>query len=212
MDSVTRWSLQDRAGGMPSHAFLRLVETGLLPQPGSDGRWPASVTERLDAVLELGGRVRSLERRVLLLHTVGFHPDVEHRRAAAIDVVRRIRPAARKMKQVRMALDVLAARASLGNPVPPRPRTYALPLAHEHWETVLRMAGEELWQREWELAARYAQILPAILRAANVRPLVDLPEEEWIVLALIDQLLRHEVVRQHVPLSPPVNRFRGART
>jgi hypothetical protein len=191
---------------MPAHVFDRMLATGLLPAPDPDGTWPATEVARFDAVLALAPRARSLERRVLLLHLSGFLPSLAARRAAALSLVDTIRPAARKMARVRQELDALAERARLGGPRLRRPRTYALPLAREQWRVVLEAANDELWQAEWQLAARYASILASIAQAEGL-PDVDLPEEERLVLVLVTQLLRHPEVRRQVPLGEPVPRL-----
>jgi hypothetical protein len=207
---ITRWALRARSGNIPARVFARLIATGLVPPPDVDGLWPATTIGRLDAVMALAPQARSFERRVLLLHQAGYMPALAARRAAASSVVRTIRPGARKMTRVRRELDALADRASLGGPAPRRPRTYALPLAQEKWVEVLDGADDLTWQGEWEMAARYAEILPSVARAAGL-PAFAIPDEERIVLALVNLLLKHAEVRTLVPLGRPVSRFAVSR-
>ena len=67
-------------------------------------------------------------------------------------------------------------------------------------------ASRRPWQAEWEVAGRYAEILPSVARARGL-PQTEIPDEERIVLVLVNLLLRHEAVRALVPLPPPISRF-----
>lgn len=97
-------------------------------------------------------------------------------------------------------------RARLSGPSPRRPRTYALPLAQVNWVVVLDGADDVTWQAEGEMAARYAEILPSVARAAGL-PELELPDEERIILVLMNLLLKYHEIRALVPLGRAVSWF-----
>ena len=114
---VSQTALQERARRMPKRAFDRLVETGLLNPPGPDKRWPVTELDRIDKVMTLGHQARDLYRRVLLLPWEGpqYEVALDHRRQALEELLKGdLRPAARKMRSVRRALDALHRRTMRG--------------------------------------------------------------------------------------------------
>jgi hypothetical protein len=198
---------------MPRRTFDRLLETGLLNPPGPDGRWPASELGRIERVMELGRRgVRDLNRRVLLLPWEGpeFAVDLVHRRKATEELLKGdLRPAGRKMREVRRELDVLYRRtmAGLDWPAARKPRNYGMRLPQGLWWFTVQAADDPTLQGDYQLASFYAQILPNILRAEGIEPEIGVPPEERLAFILVNLLLRHPEPRRAVGLAPlPVRR------
>lgn len=213
VERVSQTALQERAGRIPKRAFDRLVETGLLNPAGKDGRWASSELDRIDRVMALGrDKARNLYRRVILLPWEGpeYVVDLKHRRRAVEELLASdLRPAARKMRQVRRELDVLYRRTmiGLGWPLPRKPRSYGLNLAHERWCFCVAAADDETLRREYQVASHYAQILPDVMRAEGIEPEVDAPPEERLAFVLVNLLLKYPEPRRAVGLPPlPVRR------
>lgn len=198
---------------MPRRTFDRLVETGLIDPPGTDGRWPSSELDRIGKVMELGRQgVRDLNRRVLLLPWEGpeFAVDLGHRRKATEELLKSdLRPAGRKMREVRRELDFLHRRtmAGLDWPAARKPRNYGMHLPQALWWRVVEAADDETLQGDYQLASFYAQILPDLLHADGVEPEIEVPPEERLAFILVNLLLRSPEPRRAVGLAPlPVRR------
>lgn len=205
---ISQTALQERAGRISKRAFDRLIETGLLNPAGEDGRWPESELDRIDTVMALGrDKARDLSRRVILLPWEGpeYTLGLLHRRRAVEELLSSdLRPAARKMREVRRELDILHRRTTvaLGWVSARKPRSYGLSIPHDRWSDIVAAANDEILQREYQVASYYAQILPDVMRAERLAPEVDVPAEERLAFVLVNLLLRYPGPRTAAGLDP----------
>lgn len=185
---------------MRADAFQRWIDYGVLPPPDGDGRWSPDIWPRVDAAITLTQDARTLARRAFRLQLLGFPFPPAAARRASLDVLRRIRPPSGKMTQVRREYDAFASRAR--GHTTRKQQSFRHPLSPDRWPEPLRVARDTVFQREFELAGRYAEMAPAVAREAGVKQALEIPYEERFVLLLVDQLLRDPFVRNKMELRP----------
>jgi hypothetical protein len=184
---------------MRAEAFQRWIDHGVLPPPDGDGRWSPDIWPRVDAAIALTKETRTLARRAFRLQLLGFPFPPAAARKASSEVLRRIRRPSGKMTQVRREYDAFARRArgltTRGH------QSFRHPLSPERWSEPLCLARDSVFQREFELAGRYARMAPDVAREAGVKQSLEIPYEERFVLLLVDQLLRDPFVRNKMKLQ-----------
>jgi len=211
----SEWGLREAAAevGYPVNhkQFHAYCEAGLLPTPDEvSRRWSAKDLERLVQIRELGARVRSLPRRVLLLRRnfLDFPVPGEKLRAAMLAVVPIIRSPKRKMSRVHRAIVWWEQQSTPfpGSPVRPLPQRPPHP---DEWELLLRTADFE----------RFAGRIPVIYYAAGTvlpfftsgteHALDDIPFEEQLILWVVRELAEVRAQQRWADrlTAPPVPRL-----
>ena len=195
--TLTEWALRDRAAeaGFPvsGEQFRDYRAWGLLPEPDGDGRWSEETSARLIRIRELGGSVRQMPRRVILLRCEGFPVPADNLRDAMGAVARTIPTPARSMKQV------LRVRRRTGEPAAPAPsqrqaRAAWKPPPPGQWPDILRRATRE----DIETRAGLWCYLTAVLRSP---PFTDdavrsIPLEEVLTMLAIQDIAARSIENQ----------------
>lgn len=183
----SRSGLARRFGDMPNRNFDRYVATGLIGPPGHDGRWDDAAILRMEAAQRLAKEAPNLERRVLLMSMEGFPVGSPQLREAVAAVLERIRPAARKMREVRRELFELARRTAWTvDQAPRRPRSFGFPRPPAGWPGLIRATDDETFELHYPTASTYAQFLLGRLPGFNAG--VEVPREERLALVLVNLL------------------------
>jgi hypothetical protein len=191
MTTLSKTAVQEAIGKMPAKAWDQWIAFGLVPPPGPDGRWIAEgLHERIKEAKRLEAEARALPRRALLLQRNGFRVESAARRRAVIEVLRRVRPAARKMRRVRYELHELATRASQSMP-PRRPRSYGIGLPKADWVRAVQATSGESFEETYAVAARWAEMM-ALPTASHGPAQVDLTFDERVSLLVAHLLIQSD--------------------
>jgi len=188
---------------MPEKGWEQWLYLGLLPPSGPDGRWDGDDAEvRIKAAQELEEIARAIPRRSLYLQRGGHYVEPIARQRAVIEILRRIRPAARKMREVRLQMDALARRVSFGPP-PRRLRSYGIGLPREDWIQAVATVDVETFDAYYANAARWSDSLPEASLAEGRSPSIEVPFDERVSLLLVNLLIKEvPVVRKTLHLPP----------
>lgn len=197
MATLSEWALRERAAeeGFPvsGEQFHKYRTWGLLPEPDADGRWSEDWIARLIRIRELGGSVRQVPRRVILLRCEGFPVPAENLRDAMCAVARTIPTPARSMKQV------LRVRRRSGEPAAPAPsqrqaRAAWRPPPPGQWVDILRRASRE----DIEARAGFWCYFTAALRSPPFGddPIREIPLEEVVTIFAIQDIAARSIENQ----------------
>jgi hypothetical protein len=201
--TLSKTAVQEAIGKMPAKAWDQWIAFGLIPSPGEDGRWVAEgLAERIEEAKRLRTEARALPRRALLLQRNGFRVESAARRRAVIEVLRRVRPAARKMRRVRYELHELATRASQSRP-PRRPRSYGIGLPRADWVRAVQVTSAESFEETYAVAARWAEMM-ALPTASHGPAQVDLTFDERVSLLAAHLLVQGNAAVRHALGLPEV--------
>lgn len=159
-------------------------EWGLIPEPGPDG-WDEEVVERLIEVDQLGGAIRSLPRRLLVLSNPRYSRTPALTRRAMQKVIPTIRQPIRKMERMQRAHVVRSS-----GPSPRRykgaPTERPVLRARKTWAAALDEVPEEHFGRLAHSGFYFADALVAAV-AGTADDISDIPREEQLILvAVID--------------------------
>jgi hypothetical protein len=199
---VSAWEIKERIGKLRSKAFDRWIEVGVIEAAGDDGKWDGEVLSRVDAAIQLEQETRTLARRAFRLTLLDFPLPPAARRAASLEVLRRVRPKSGKMAQVRREHSA-AARRTRGQAIARRRTSFRHPVDAASWARALEIASDGVFHPAWEYAARVAVWLPSVARDMRINDRFAIPYEERVVLLLVDRLLQQPYV---------INRLGIART
>jgi hypothetical protein len=203
MDRLSKTAVKELLGRMPEKSWQQWLYFGLLRPPGPDGRWEEEeVKARIKAAKDLEETARGIPRRALHLQRAGHHVEPVARKRAVLEILRRVRPAARKMREVRMEMDALARRVSFGPP-PRRLRSYGIGLPREDWMEAVNVVDLETFDAHYANAARWAESLPDAAMAEGRRLLLEVPFDERVSLLLVNLLIKEvPMVRERLRLPP----------
>jgi hypothetical protein len=185
---------------MPAKTWDQWVQFGLISAPGADGRWDEEVLTRVRVAQSLADRARALPRRALHLQREGHWVEPEARQRAVVEVLRRVRPAARKMRQVRQEVDSMARRIAL-RPQTRRPRSFGIGLRRESWIDVVQGASVEEFDQAYAIAARLADAQPEAPETRKGRA-ISIPFDERASLLVVNLLLGQPTTRKRMSLPP----------
>lgn len=193
MAAFTRYQLRKRAEALGIEVrygqFKTYISKGLLPDPEVEPWTEEEIVPRFLGIHKLESRVRSLDRRVVILYLERYPVPPEKFRDAMIGMLPTIHQPARKMARVAAAGRWFNAAhgsgSSLGkdNTLPP---DWAPPKPSE-WAAVLRFADLDVFAHRLGITQYFMSLL-ATLGKGTSHALDDLESEETLVLILVEYL------------------------
>lgn len=193
MAEFTRYQLRTRAEKLGIEVrygqFATYIEKGLLPDPQADPWTEEAIVPRFLRIHELDERVRSLDRRVVILYLERYPVPSAKLRVAMVGMLPTIKRPTRKMARVTAAGKWFGARPGEG---PAFSKGELLPVgwrapALSAWSRVLEEADPNVFTNRLGIAQYYGSLLTTLGKGTPYA-LEEIDPEEKLVLFMVECL------------------------